>query len=105
MDLRVALAWLALALPVLVLGIVVLFRLAPSVAPTGFRAGQTRWSALPKHDRLLLVFVSLVRVALVVVVLEWSLLGSLDWRPIAQVSLGLVLAWLAWMFVAGHSYD
>src|SRR6266568_1623047 len=93
MDFRSALGWLGLGLPIMVL----LFRWFPRLAPSGYRKGQAQWKAASSSLRLAHVLVSLVRVALVVLVLEWANLRRLDWLPVAQVGLGLLVTWLVYV--------
>lgn len=99
-----ALGWLGLGLPAVVLGIVLLFRWFPGLAPSGYRKGQAQWLAASPRLRLVQVLVSFVRVILVVVVLEWSNLRGLDWLPVAQVGLGLLLTWIVYVLFAEQTH-
>jgi hypothetical protein len=104
MEFRYALGWRALTLPTVVLVMLLLFRRFPRLAPSGYRKGQAQWVAASPRLRLVQVLVSFVRVILVVVVLEWSNLRGLDWLPVAQVGLGLLLTWIVYMLFAEQTH-
>jgi hypothetical protein len=100
MEFRYALGWLALTLPTVVLVMLLLFRRFPRLAPSGYRKGQAQWVAASLRLRLANVLLSVVRVGLVVLVLEWANVRGLDWLPVAQVGLGLLLTWIVYMVFA-----